>query len=121
MEFRNPVAIFTKNYLATRDMDLFSKLARHQAAVVTISLTTLDDDLRRVMEPRTSHPVRRLATIQAFARASIPVGVMIALVIPGLNDHELPALLSAAAEAGATFAAFVSVRLPLSVGPLFEE
>src|SRR5215218_2613285 len=66
---------------------------------------TLDDDLRRVMEPRTSRPVRRLTTIQALARASIPVGVMIAPMIPGLNDHELPGLLSAAADAGAGFAA----------------
>ena len=121
VEFRNPVAIFTKNHLATRDMDLFSKLARHQAAVVTISLTTLDDDLRRVMEPRTSRPVRRLAAIQALARASIPVGVMIAPVIPGLNDHELPGLLSAAAEAGAGFAAYTPVRLPHAVRPLFED
>jgi DNA repair photolyase len=102
-------------------MDLFSKLARHQAAVVTISLTTLDDDLRRVMEPRTSRPVRRLAAIQALARASIPVGVMIAPVIPGLNDHELPGLLSAAAEAGAGFAAYTPVRLPHAVRPLFED
>ena len=121
VEFRNPVTIFTKNYLATRDMDLFSKLARHQAAVITISLTTLDDDLRRVMEPRTSRPVRRLAAIQALARASIPVGVMIAPVIPGLNDHELPGLLSAAAEAGAGFAAYTPVRLPHAVRPLFED
>src|SRR5215217_3999202 len=121
VEFRNPVAIFTKNYLATRDMDLFSKLARHQAAVVTISLTTLDDDLRRVIKPRTSRPVRRLAAIQALARASIPVGVMIAPVIPGLNDHELPGLLSAAAEAGASFAAYTPVRLPHAVRPLFED
>ena len=121
VEFRNPVAIFTKNHLATRDMDLFSKLARHQAAVVTISLTTLDDDLRRVMEPRTSRPVRRLTAIQALARASIPVGVMIAPVIPGLNDHELPGLLSAAAEAGASFAAYTPVRLPHAVRPLFED
>jgi DNA repair photolyase len=121
VEFRNPVAIFTKNHLATRDMDLFSKLARREAAVVTVSLTTLDDDLRRVMEPRTSRPVRRLAAIQALARASIPVGVMIAPVIPGLNDHELPGLLSAAAEAGAGFAAYTPVRLPHAVRPLFED
>jgi DNA repair photolyase len=120
-EFRNPVALVTKNHLVTRDMDLLSELARHDAAAVAISLTTLDDDLRRVMEPRTSRPVRRLAAIKALSQAGIPVGVLTAPVIPGLNDHELPNLISAAAEAGATFAAYVPVRLPHAVRPLFED
>jgi DNA repair photolyase len=120
-EFRNPVAIVTKNHLVTRDIDLLSELARYDAAVVAVSLTTLDDDLRRVMEPRTSSPTRRLAAIEALAGAGIPAGVMTAPVIPGLNDHELPALLSAAARAGATFAAYVPVRLPHAVRPLFED
>ena len=120
-EFRNPVAVVTKNHLVTRDIDLLSELARHDAAVVAVSLTTLDDDLRRVMEPRTSRPARRLATIEALAGAGIPVGVMVAPVIPGLTDHELPALISAAGRAGAAFAAYVPVRLPYTVKPLFEE
>jgi DNA repair photolyase len=120
-EFRNPVAVVTKNYLVTRDIDLLSELARHNAAVVAISLTTLDDDLRRVMEPRTSRPTRRLAAIEALARAGVPVGVMTAPVIPGLNDHELPALISAADEAGASFASYTPVRLPYAVRPLFED
>ena len=120
-EFRNPVAVVTKNYLVTRDIDLFSELARYDAVVVAVSLTTLDEDLRRVMEPRTSRPTRRLAAIEALARAGIPVGVMAAPVIPGLTDHELPALLSAAAEAGAGFAAYTPVRLPYAVAPLFED
>jgi DNA repair photolyase len=120
-EFRNPVAVVTKNHLVTRDIDLLSQLSRHDAAVVAISLTTLDDDLRRVMEPRTSQPTRRLAAIEALARAGIPVGVMTAPIILGLNDHELPALISAAAEAGAGFAAYTPVRLPYAVGPLFED
>ena len=120
-EFRNPVAIVTKNHLVTRDIDLLSELARDDAAVVAVSLTTLDDDLRRVMEPRTSRPVRRLAAIKALAQASIPVGVMTAPVIPGLNDHELPGLISAAAEAGAGFAAYTPVRLPHVVRPLFKD
>jgi DNA repair photolyase len=119
-EFRNPVAIVTKNHLVTRDIDILSGLAGHNAAVVAVSLTTLDDDLRRVMEPRTSRPVRRLAAIQKLAGAGIPVGVMTAPVIPGITDHELPDLISAAAEAGATFAAYTPVRLPGAVGPLFE-
>jgi DNA repair photolyase len=119
--FRNPVVVVTKNHLVTRDMDLLSELARYGAAAVAVSLTTLDDDLRRVMEPRTSRPVRRLAAIRKLSEAGIPVGVMTAPVIPGLNDHELPNLLSAAAEAGATFAGYVPVRLPGAVAPLFEE
>ena len=120
-EFRNPVVVVTKNHLVTRDKDLLSELARHEAAAVAVSLTTLDDDLRRVMEPRTSRPVRRLAAIRKLAEAGIPVGVMTAPVIPGLNDHELPNLLLAAAEAGATFAGYVPVRLPGAVAPLFED
>src|SRR5215210_2798932 len=120
-EFRNPVAVVTKNHLVTRDIDILSGLASHDAAVVAVSLTTLDDDLRRVMEPRTSRPVRRLAAIEKLAGAGIPVGVMTAPVIPGITDHELPNLISAAAEAGATFAAYTPVRLPGAVGPLFED
>lgn len=120
-EFRNPVVMVTKNHLVTRDIDLLSELARYDAAAVAVSLTTLDDDLRRVMEPRTSRPTRRLAAVEKLAASGIPVGVMTAPVIPGLNDHELPALLSAAAEAGATFAAYVPVRLPHAVRPLFAD
>jgi DNA repair photolyase len=120
-EFRNPVVVVTKNYLVTRDLDLLSELARHGAVAVAVSLTTLDDDLRRRMEPRTSRPVRRLAAIEKLAGAGVPVGVMTAPVIPGLTDHELPNLLSAAADAGATFAAYVPVRLPYAVAPLFED
>ncbi len=120
-EFRNPVAVVTKNHLVTRDIDLLSELVRHDAAIVAISLTTLDDDLRRVMEPRTSRPARRLAAIEALAQAGIPVGVMIAPIIPGLTDHEMPALLSAAAERGVSFAAYTPVRLPYAVRSLFED
>lgn len=120
-EFRNPVAIVTKNHLVTRDMDLLAELALHGAAVVAVSLTTLDDELRRIMEPRTSRPARRLAAIEKLAGAGVPVGVMTAPVIPGINDHELPDLLFAAAKAGATFAGFVPVRLPGAVRPIFED
>jgi DNA repair photolyase len=120
-EFRNPVIIVTKNHLVTRDRDVLTELARHGAAAVAVSLTTLDDDLRRVMEPRTSRSVRRLAAIRKLASAGVPVGVMTAPIIPGINDHELPNLLSAAAEAGASFAGFVPVRLPYAVAPLFED
>ncbi len=120
-EFRNPVGIVTKNHLVTRDIDLLGELARHQAASVWISITTLDSELRRVMEPRTSPPSARLAAIRELSQAGIPTGVLVAPVIPGLTDHELPGILAAAAEAGARFASYVTLRLPLGVAPLFER
>jgi DNA repair photolyase len=120
-EFRNPVSIVTKNHLVTRDLDLLQQLAGHRAAVVFLSLTTLDTDLRRVMEPRTSPPAARLAAISALARAGIPTGVLVAPVIPALTDHEIPRLLDAAAEAGAQFASFIVLRLPHAVASLFEQ
>jgi DNA repair photolyase len=120
-EFRNPVTVVTKNNLVTRDLDLLTELAGCQAVAVFISLTTLDADLRKILEPRTSPPAARLATIAALAKAGIPVGVLIAPVIPGLTDHEIPAVISAAAAAGASFAAHTVLRLPYAVAPLFEE
>jgi DNA repair photolyase len=120
-EFRNPVAVVTKNLLVARDIDVLSELARHKAAVVFISLTTLDFDLRKVMEPRTSPPAARLAAIAKLSAAGIPVGVLLAPVIPALTDSEIPALLKAAAEAGAKYAAYVPLRLPHAVAPLFED
>lgn len=120
-EFRNPVTIITKNQLVTRDIDYLGELARHKASAVFISVTSLDTDLRKVMEPRTSPPASRLAAIRELSRAGIPVGVMVAPVVPGLTDHEMPAILKAAAEAGAQFAGYVTLRLPYSVAPLFEQ
>ena len=120
-EFRNPVFIVTKNRLVTRDIDVLSELARHHAAGVFLSITTLDTELRKVMEPRTSPPAARLAAIRELAAAGIPVGVNVAPIIPGLTDHEMPAILKAAAEAGATSAGYTVVRLPYAVAPLFEK
>jgi DNA repair photolyase len=120
-EFRNPVAIITKNYLVTRDIDLLSELARHNAASVCLSITTLDAELRKVMEPRTSPPTARLAAIRNLSKAGIPVSVNVAPIIPGLTDHEMPAILKAAAEAGATSAGFTVLRLPYANAPLFEK
>ena len=119
-EFRNPVVIITKNHLVTRDLDLLGELARHEAAAVYLSVTTLDARLARTMEPRTSHPTRRLAAIEALSRAGVPTGVLVAPVIPGLTDHEMPAIISAAAKAGARCAGYVLLRLPHAVAPLFE-
>lgn len=119
-EFRNPVGIITKNQLVARDCDLLSELARYQAAAVYVSLTTLDGELARNMEPRATQPSGRLAAITALANAGVPVGVLTAPIIPGLNDHELPALLQAAADAGAQYAGYVLLRLPYGLGDLFE-
>jgi DNA repair photolyase len=120
-EFRNPVFIVTKNKLVTRDIDLLAELARHHAAGVLLSITTLDSELRTVMEPRTSPPAARLAAIRELAAAGIPVGVNVAPIIPSLTDHETPAILQAAAAAGATSAGYTVVRLPHAVAPLFEK
>lgn len=120
-ECRQPVQIVTKNHLVTRDADLLAELARHHAAAVAISLTTLDAGLRSVLEPRTSPPAARLAALRELTRAGIPTSVLVAPVIPGLNEHEIPDLLAAAAEAGAQAAAFQMLRLPGPVAPLFVE
>jgi DNA repair photolyase len=120
-QFRNPVSIVTKNLLVTRDTDLLSELAGCGAAQVCISLTTLDPDLRAVMEPRTSPPAARLAAIRMLSSAGIPVGVLVGPTIPGLTDHEMPGILEAAAHAGARFAGYEMLRLPHAVAPLFEE
>ena len=119
-EFRNPVGVITKSHLVTRDLDLLADLAAHSAAGVVLSITTLRNELQRVMEPRTSVPARRLEAVRALARAGIPVGVNVAPVIPGLTDHEMPAILESASEAGASFASYILVRLPHAVAPLFE-
>jgi len=119
--FRNPVAMITKNRLITRDIDLLSELAAHQAAAVNISVTSLDEKLQRVLEPRTSSPRARLGAVAQLRAAGIPVGVMVAPVIPGLTDHELPAIVDACAKAGAQFAGYTIVRLPWAIAPLFEH
>ena len=120
-EFRNPIGIVTKNHLVTRDTDVLSELAKHDAAVVFISVTTLDPELRKAMEPRTSPPASRLSAIETLSKAGIPVGVLVAPVIPGLTDHEIPAIIAAAVKVGARFAGHVVLRLPYAVAPLFEQ
>jgi DNA repair photolyase len=119
-EFRNPVGIITKNHLVTRDTDLLSELADHQAVCVNLSINSLDSELARQLEPRASSPKMRLAAVEALAKAGIPVGILVAPVIPALNDHEIPALLAAAKDAGASWAFTEILRLPLTVAPVFE-
>jgi DNA repair photolyase len=118
-EFRNPVTILTKNHCVTRDIDILSELAALGAASVSLSITTLDPHLTGLMEPRTSSPARRLTAIEALAKAGIPVGVLAGPMIPGLSDHELPNIVKAAADAGATWASFIPIRLPGAVEGLF--
>lgn len=118
-EFRNPVTLVTKNHLVTRDIDLLEELARFDAVSVRISVTTLNPDLHRVMEPRTSSPPRRLDAVELLARQGIPVGILVAPVIPGLTDHEIPKILKQARARGAMTAHFQIVRLPFGVKDLF--
>jgi DNA repair photolyase len=120
-EFRNPFTIITKNHGVTRDLDVIAPMARLGAAVVLLSVTTLDPELSARMEPRASRPSFRLEAIRTLTAAGIPVGVMTAPVIPGLTDHELPGILSACAEAGARWASFVPLRLPGAVLGVFTE
>ncbi len=120
-EFRNPVTVITKNRLVTRDVDALGELARHQSAAVFLSVTTLDGELARKLEPRASQPAGRLAAVAELAAAHIPVGVLVAPVIPGLTDHEVPAIIDAARQAGAEFAGYVVLRLPFAVKDLFEK
>ncbi|MEJ2290854.1 MAG: PA0069 family radical SAM protein [Deinococcales bacterium] len=118
--FRNPVGLITKNALVTRDVDVLSEMAAWNGARVTLSITTLDEELRRALEPRTSTIERRLDAVARLAEAGVPVGVNIAPIIPGLTDPDIPELLRRAAQAGATHAGYTMLRLPGAVGPLFE-
>lgn len=119
--FRNPFCVITKNQLVTRDLDIIAPMARLNCAAVFITITSLDAGLCGQLEPRTSRPEARLRAIRELAEAGVPVGVMVAPVIPGLTDHELPKILEAAAKAGARHAGFVPLRLPHGVKDLFAD
>lgn len=120
-EFLNPITIITKSALVTRDIDLFRELAQHQAISVSLSITTLDNELQRSLEPRASAPHERLRAIERLASAGIPTAVMVAPIIPGLTDAETPAILQAAASAGATRAGHIVLRLPHGLRDLFDD
>jgi DNA repair photolyase len=120
-ETRHPLAIITKSALVLRDIDLLAPMAAQNLAMVNISLTTLDPELARAMEPRAAAPYRRLQTMEILAKAGIPVRVMAAPMIPGLNDMELERILQAARDAGAYDASYTLVRLPWELKTLFEE
>lgn len=120
LDFRNPVGIVTKNHLVTRDLDLLRDLAGFGAVAVHVSITTLRNDVAAKMEPRASSPAERLAAIRALTDAGVPVGVLVAPVMPGLTDHEPPEIVHAAADAGAQFAGVIPVvRLPGAVKDVF--
>jgi DNA repair photolyase len=120
-EFRHPVTIVTKGALIQRDLDILGDMARDNLAVVTVSVTTLDRDLARVMEPRAATPERRLETIAALAKAGVPAGVLAAPMIPALNDSEMEEILARARAAGARVAGYTLLRLPLELKGLFKE
>jgi len=118
---RHPVTIVTKGALVLRDLDLLAALAGRRLCTVAVSLTTLDDGLKRTLEPRAAAPRARLRVIRELAAAGVPVTVLLAPMIPALNDHEMEGLLEAAATAGAGNAAFMLLRLPHELGTLFEQ
>lgn len=120
-EAHQATAIVTKNALVARDLDLLAALARQRLVNVNVSVTTLDAELARDLEPRTSPPAARLEAIRQLASAGVPVRVMVAPIIPGLNDEEIPAILAAAAAAGAGSASWILLRLPEVVEPLFRD
>jgi DNA repair photolyase len=120
-KYRHPVGIISKNSLITRDIDVLQDMAADRVVHVMISITTLNEDLRRVMEPRTASGLKRLKVVEELAKANIPVGIMNAPIIPGLNHHEIPQILKAAADHGALTAGMTVVRLNGSIGKIFED
>lgn len=121
VEFQNPVTIVTKNALVTRDIDLLQSLAKVDAVMVVISMTSLENAVCNVMEPRTSRPAQRLKAIRSLSEAGIPVGVLVSPIIPGLTDQEIPTILEAAKDAGAQFADYTMLRLPHGVADIFSN
>lgn len=121
LDFRNPVAMITKNRLITRDIDIFKQMNTYHGITVNISITTLNADVARVMEPRASSPSHRIAAIEELTKAGVPVNVLVAPIVPGLTDHEMPAILKRVKEAGAQSAGYVVLRLPYAVKDLFVQ
>ena len=120
-EFKNPAGIVTKSHLVTRDIDLLAEMAKDNLIVVMISITTLDPDIARRMEPRAAAPERRLEALRQLTAAGVPCGVMVAPIIPGLTDQEIPQILSAAADAGARTCGYVTLRLPFAIKDMFAQ
>jgi DNA repair photolyase len=121
LEWRHPVTIVTKGQLILRDLDLLAELAQRDLVHVSVSVTTLRNDLKTKLEPRTASPAARLRVIETLSEAGVPTGAMVAPVIPFVNDEEIEAIVAACAQAGARKAAYILLRLPREVGPLFQE
>lgn len=121
LEARHPVTLVTKSMLVLRDLDLLTEMAKHRLVRVFISLTSLDMQLKRTLEPRAASPQARLRAIRELSAAGIPVGTLVSPIIPGLTDHEIEHLLEAASQSGARTANWMLLRLPLEVAPLFES
>ncbi len=121
LKYRNPVGIITKNALVTRDIDVLEQLAKLNLIQVIFSITSQDENLRRVLEPRTANSSKKLLAMELLVRRGIPTGVMTAPIIPGLNHHEIPAILKSASEAGASYAGYTVVRLNGQIGKIFKD
>ena len=121
LEFNQPVGIITKNAGILRDLDILQEMASRRLVSVLVSITSLDEDLRRVMEPRTATAKQRLRTIETLSKAGVEMGVMLGPMIPGLNEHEMPAIIKAASAAGAVFSAYTFIRLNGAVKLLFHD
>ena len=121
LEAHQPVCMITKNSLVCRDLDILAPMAERRLVGVALSITTLDAELARTLEPRTAAPAAKLRAIRELSAAGVPVRAMVAPIIPGLNDAEIPAILAAAKEAGASGAGYVMLRLPLNVAPVFTH
>ncbi len=119
--YKHPVSMITKNHLITRDIDILKELAEQQLVHVSISITSARDEIRQKLEPRASAITQRLKTVEALAKENIPVNVMIAPIIPGINHHEIPQIMKQVADAGATSAGYTIVRLNGAVGAVFED
>lgn len=121
LAYKQPIGMITKNSLILRDIDILQEMAKEKLCMVYLSINSLNEQLRRVMEPRTATAKQRLHTLEVLSAAGIPTGVMVAPLIPGLSDHEIPAILKSVANAGAVKAGYTVVRLNGAIGPIFED
>ena len=120
-EYKQPIGMITKNALVLRDLDILKEMAQEKLCMVYVSINSLNEDLRLKMEPRTATAVQRLKVVEQLSAAGIPIGVMVAPLIPGLSDHEVPAILKAVAERGAVKAGYTVVRLNGAIGGIFKD
>ena len=121
LDYKQPISMITKNSLIIRDLDIIQEMAKHKLISVYVSITSLNEDLRQKLEPRTTTAKQRLKVIEQLSKANVPMGVMAAPMIPGLNNHEIPVILKASAEAGAIGAGYTVVRLNGAISKIFED